>query len=111
MAGAVPQLTAEPELPVGLRLERVDLAVAEVADEEISAEAAEVCRREREPPRRVQQAVLSHAGDQVAGRVEGVDEAEALPGDLVFCILVLLRERDEDPRADRLDPERRVAGG
>src|SRR5207249_97397 len=34
---------------------------------------------------------------------------EALSGDFVMRSLVLLRVRDEDARADRLDPERRVA--
>src|SRR5262245_63861936 len=91
---------AVPELTVG-----VDPPVAEVADEEIAAEAAEAHGCPREAPRGVQLPVLCHAAQQVPRQVVDVDEPETLTGDLVRCLLVLLRVGDEDPGADRLDTE------
>src|SRR5207248_7121366 len=41
------------EVAVRLLRERVDLAVAEVADQEVAAQASPSCRRERDPPRSV----------------------------------------------------------
>ena len=66
------------EASVRHRLVGVDRPVAEVADEQVAAEAPEVGRRQRKPPRRVQPAALGHAGEQRAVRVVLVDEAEAL---------------------------------
>src|SRR6266702_2372655 len=103
------QLSAVLEVPVCQLLVRVDLPVTEVSDEEIAAEASEVRPSEGESPWRVQLTVLRYTHEQIAGRVIGVDEAKALSGDFVMRSLVLLRVRDEDARADRLDPERRVA--
>src|SRR5207244_8960925 len=104
------QLPTRLELPGRLPLEGRDLAVAEVADEEIAAEAAEARRSEREAPRRVQLPVGRHPAEQRAARVELVDEAETLAGDVVVAVGVLLRIGHEDVAADVLDPERRVAG-
>src|SRR6478609_5012827 len=95
----------------GCFLVGVDLAVAEVPDEQIAGIAAERGRRCRETPGRVELAVLRSSCQQVAGEIVGVDEAAAFAGDLVMLLGVLLRVRDEDARADRLDPERRVAVG
>src|SRR5207247_1111385 len=78
------------------------------ADEEIAAEAPEARRSHRQPPRGVQLPALSDAREQAAGRVELVDEAEALARDLVLGIRVLLRIRHEDAAADILDAERGV---
>src|SRR5205809_6315931 len=94
------------ELGVG-----VDLAVAEVPDEEVAAERAEARGREGDPPRGVELAVLRDAREQRTARVEDVDEAEALTVLLVVARLLSLRERHEDPVADGLDAERRVAVG
>src|SRR5262249_30836590 len=49
-----PDLALVRPLPGGLRLVRADAAVPEVADEEVAAVRAEVRRRHREAPRRVQ---------------------------------------------------------
>ena len=86
-------------------------AVAEVPDEEIAAEDAEVGRGEREPPRRVQRRILLAAVDDTRDEL-------AVGGELVHVGLaghrhvvllrgVLLRVRHEDVSAERLDPERR----
>jgi hypothetical protein len=69
----------------------IDLAVAEVADEDVARETPERRRREREPPRRVELALLRDTCDEVAGEVVRVDEAATLPGDLVSCVSVLFR--------------------
>src|SRR5207245_5538263 len=58
--------------PVRQLLERVDMPVAEVADQEIAAEGAEGCGGHREAPWGVQLAMLRDACEQVPVRVEGV---------------------------------------
>ena len=58
------------------RVEGVDLAVTEVADEQQVAEAAEARGRERHAPRRVEGAVRDQALQEEAVGVEHVDDAE-----------------------------------
>src|SRR4029079_11752209 len=82
-----PQLAVR--LPAAFRIlaERRDLAVPEVADQQVAAEAAEALgRRLCDAPRCVQLAMLTDPGEQLPARVERVDEALALPGDFVFGI-------------------------
>src|SRR6266516_5722739 len=87
---ARPELTDELERPVQLRLERADLPVAEVPDEQVAAEAAEAGRRHRKAPWRVQLAVRRDPGEQCAARVELVDEAQALASDVILPVGFLL---------------------
>ena len=89
----------------------VDLPVAEVADKQVSAEAAEVRRSHGQPPRCVQLAMLRDTGDQHSSRVVDVDEPESLPGNLVLGVFILFPVGHENSRADRLNPERRVTRG
>src|SRR6266571_7757252 len=77
------QLASVFELPVWQLFVGVDLPVAEVADEEIAAEAAEVRRGKRKPPRRVELSVLRDTGEQIAVHVVDVHEPTPLSGDLV----------------------------
>src|SRR5439155_14665269 len=51
LVAARPQLADELEAAVQLRLERTDLPIAEVADEQVAAEAAEVPGRHGDAPR------------------------------------------------------------
>src|SRR5256886_7076793 len=104
-----PKRPDELERPVGQLLVRVHVAVAEVAHEQVAAEPSETRGGEREAPRCIQLAVLRYADEQIPIGVEGVNEAEALAVDFVLRSRTLLRERHEDSRTDRLDPERSVA--
>ena len=61
-----PERTDTLVAPVRLRLVGVDLAVAEVADEEIAAEGAEVRRSPSQAPRRVQLATGRDAPEKVS---------------------------------------------
>src|SRR5439155_20299362 len=79
---------------------RVGPSVAEIADEQIAAEASERARGPGETPRRVQQSPSCDPCLEVSGEVVGVDEAQALTGQLVLGGRILLRIRDEDVRAD-----------
>src|SRR4029077_16573223 len=88
----------------------VDRPVAEVADEQVAAEAAEVAWRHRQPPRSVQLATRGDARDEGPVCRELVDEAEALSGHLVMAS-ALLRVGDEQVAADVLDPERPIPRG
>src|SRR6266545_358853 len=99
------------EGPVRASRVGVDLPVAEVAHEEVAAKPAEARRRERQPPRRVQLTTAGDAPEEGAARVEPVDEAQALPGDLVLCLGILLGVGQEDLSTDVLDSERREPVG
>src|SRR5437879_8596380 len=59
---------AGPREPVS-----VDPPVAEVADEEVAAEAPEAARREGDAPRRVQRPLVGDAGQQPAAEIELID--------------------------------------
>src|SRR5207253_542719 len=80
----------------------VDPPVAEVAYEQIATEGAEVRRRERQSPRRIEGALGGDARHEVPAGVEHVDEPAPGPGDVVHSGVVLPRVRDED-RADDAD--------
>ncbi len=92
-------------------VEGVNAAVAEVADEQVVAEAPEVDGCQGQPPGRVELALGSDAADQVTGGVEGVHEAVTLARHIVVPVRVLQRVGHVDGAAEVLDPERRVACG
>src|SRR4030095_16278211 len=93
-------------------VERVDPAVAEVADQQIAAELAEVRRRHGKAPRGIQLALRGDAAVEGPVSAEHAYVAKAFARQLLVRLgRVLLRVRDEDLTADGLDPERRVPGG
>ena len=65
------------EVTVPHLLVRIDLPVAEVADEQVAAEAAERVRGEGEPPRSVELPVLGDATQELPVEVVGVDDPES----------------------------------
>src|SRR5262252_8879004 len=81
LAIGLPQL-AGPS--AGVRVVDVDVTVAEVSNEQITAELAEVRRREGEPPRRVELAAAHQATNQSAVVGEHVDVAVSLSGHVVM---------------------------
>src|SRR2546426_7608762 len=102
----------ELALPVAFRgVEGVDAAVAEVADEQVAAEEAEVARREGEPPRRVELALGRDPSEQVAGGIERIHESMPLARDIVVSGRVLQRVGHVNGAADVPDAEGCVAGG
>jgi hypothetical protein len=58
-----------------------------------------------DPPGCVQQSPASDPGEQLPAAVEGIDETEAPPGDVVHALGVVLGVADADAAADRLDAE------
>src|SRR5438309_9484906 len=106
----VPQHTLEREVAVWPLLVGVDSAVAKVADKQVAPEAPEVLGCHRETPRCIQRPVTCDARERMTRGGVRIDEPEALPMELVPR-WPLLRVRDEDPAAERLDPKRRVARG
>ena len=81
----------------GGRVVGVDVAVAEVADEQVAAEPAEAARRQRQAPRRVERAPGDQPPDERAVIGEHVHEPVAPPGDVVVQRGVLLGERHVQP--------------
>src|SRR5207249_222419 len=92
-------------------IEGVDVAVAEVSNEQVITEEPEVGRRERQPPRRVEPPLRGDPAEQVASRIESVHEAMALAGHIVLLVRVLQRVSHVDDTAQVPDPKWRVARG
>src|SRR5579862_4379297 len=113
-AVAVAQLSLVHPLAAAAILIRGDAAVAEVADQQVTAEHAEAGGRcHRKPPRCVRRRVRPSTGldasdklpvDRVLVHVPG-----PTAGDIVVLLRVLLRVGHEDVVRDRLDAERREA--
>ena len=88
----------------------VDCAVAEIADQQVAGELAEILRRDRQSPRRVERPVGGDTGDQFAAERELVDVTVARAGHVVVLELVLLGVGHEQMAVQHLRVERRVAG-
>ena len=88
----------------------IDFAVAEVADEDVAAEAAKGEGRPHDSPGRIQLAAGGEAPEQMTIRVEDVDKAVARAGDVVMFLRVLLGIGHEQVAIDVLYAEWRVAG-
>src|SRR5262249_17279292 len=105
------QLTLVHPLAVAALLVGADAPIAEVPDQEVAAVGAEVRRRHRESPGRVQRRVRGplrrDPSDELAVRRELVDLPETAARDAVLLLLVLLRVGDEEVAVQRLDVERR----
>ena len=99
-----------PRNCAGLQVERVDLAVAEVADEQGVAELPEVVRGDGDPVRRVEQPLRGEPRDELAAQGELVDEAVAHARDVVVPGVVLLGVGDEQRAVDVLEAERGEPG-
>src|SRR4029077_21250686 len=88
----------------------IDVAIAEVADQDVAAKGAEGRRRERDRPGGVEPASADEPLQQVAVRCEDVDEAVAGPRVVVVLAGALLGEGNVELAADVVDPERREPG-
>src|SRR6266496_1977867 len=73
------------QVRAGVRVVGVDVAIAEVADEQRSAEPAEVVRGQGEPPWRVQRAPGDQPADERAVVGEDVHESVARAGHVIFA--------------------------
>src|SRR5207302_10931173 len=82
----------------------IDLAAAEVADQDVAAKSAESRWGQRHCPRRVELAPAREPLQSHAIRGELVDEPIAWPGGIVMLERVLLRERHEQIAADVSSP-------
>src|SRR3954454_17668018 len=84
-------------------LDDVDLAVAEVADQEVAGDPSPAHRRHRESPRRVERAPSGHARDQATVRGVLVDGPEPLTDRIAAGRRVDLGVRDVYVITERLD--------
>src|SRR4029077_18322633 len=87
----------------------VDVAVPEVAHEQISAELAETGRRQSQAPRRVERTPVDKPADERAAIAEHIHEPVALPGDIIVPRGVLLLERHIQLAVDLGDAKRPIA--
>src|SRR6266436_4125321 len=90
-------------------VEYVDLAVTEVADEDVAAESAEGIRRTRDTPRRIERPATDQPPQQMAVGIEHIDKAVTLACHVVVLVSVLLCISDEEIAIDVRDAEGRVA--
>src|SRR4051794_39593218 len=97
---------AGPGVLVGM-----DLAVAKVANKQVTTEAPEIVGRHGHAPRGVELAARRDTAQEVAARRIRVDIAKVRPRLLFAGAAFLLGVRDEDRVADRLDVERRELRG
>src|SRR5580692_1146042 len=81
-------------------VEYVDPAVAEVADQNVTAESAEGIRHTRDAPRRIERPAADQASQQMAISIEHVDKAVALAWHVVVLLRVLHRVRHEEIATD-----------
>ena len=93
------------------RRERVDRAVAEIADQQRAAKLAEAVRRDGDSPRRIQHAARRDAANQPAVGIEHTHIAETGTVYLFIAVLGLLGVRHVDVAIDRLNAERREFDG
>lgn len=99
-----------PEKSAGADVVTVDLAVAEIADEQGARQVSELpVRRKRQAPGRVERAARGEALDEVAVCIKDADETVAWTRDIVVRVTVLLGVGDVDETVDVPDPEKRVA--
>ena len=92
VAVAVGQGTDEE---VSVRVEGVDLAVAEISDQQVVGESAKPGGRYVESPRRVEDPAGSDALNEGPVGVELIDKAVARPGNVIVLSGVLRRIADE----------------
>src|ERR1700738_304638 len=91
----------------GAPVVRVDVAGAEVPDQEVAGELTEIVRGNRESPGGVQLPVPDQPFQQLAFGAEDIYEAIARPAEVVMLVRLLLGISDVDPVPDALDAERR----
>src|SRR5713101_2630765 len=78
-------------------VERVDASIAEIPNQQLVAKLAEVYRRQRQAPRRVQRSVRSKATNHVSFGVEYVYVSISRTG-LIVVLVRHLRKRKGDPQ-------------
>src|SRR5262249_15496842 len=100
-----------PQRGAGGRVEDVDVAVAEVADEQVITEVAELGRGDGFAPGRVQQPAGREPLEQHAVGVVYVHETVPHAGNVVALGGVLLRVGDEKLAGEVFDVERGEARG
>jgi hypothetical protein len=91
-------------------VEDIDSTIAEVANENLAAEAAERKRCARDTPWRVERPSACKATQQVAVGIEYVDESTTAACIVVVLLFVLLCVGDEKVAIDVRDTKRGIAG-
>src|ERR1700726_4105948 len=93
-------------MPSGV-IEGVDVAVTEVADQDVAAESAEGRGGRGPRPGGVHPPLAEEPLEEAAVGIEDVDESVARAGEVVMLVRLLLGEGDKELAADVVDPERR----
>src|SRR6266550_1544934 len=103
---ALQQLAGALEAP---EVEGVDVAIAKVPDEQVTAELPEIARGDSQPPGGVQPPARCHATEQIALSIERIHEPMPYARDIVVLVGVLKRVGDVNRPTEIADPERRIA--
>src|SRR5580700_3506335 len=87
-------------------IEDVDMAIAEIADQDHSTEAAEGEGRPRDAPRRIERPTAGEAAQQMPVGIEHIDEAVPRSRHVIVFLSVLFRVGDEQLTVDFFDVKR-----
>src|SRR5438093_13442124 len=83
----------------------MNAAIPEVADKQVAGESSKISRRQHQSPRRVEFPRGSNSTDQIARRVERIDETIAWTGHVVMFIFILEGVSHVNCAADLLNSE------
>ena len=96
---------------VGLRVEYINGAVAEIPNQEVIGELTEADRRDRESPRRIEVATRRDSVQQLPVHAELIDIAVARSRHIILILCVLFGKRNEYIATQNLYAERRKSLG
>ena len=108
VAFLVGELTQEG---AGIGIECVDVAIAEIADQQIMAELAKRTACESQAPRRVQLTVCYQPLDEMAVGIEDIDDPMAGTRDVTILLCILFGIRDVEFATEILNVKRRIPPG
>lgn len=87
-------------------IERIDVTIAEVTDQQVIAELAKVSRCQGQTPGRVEATACNEATNQIPTGVEDIDKPITRTRYIVVLGSIPLRKRDVEVASDVLDAER-----
>src|SRR5207248_4601532 len=108
MAKLVGEVT---EKGTGIGVERIDVSIAEISDQQVMTEHAKGTTCESQAPWRVQLSLCYQSLDEMAIGIEDIDEPMAQTRDITILLCILFGIRDIELAADGIDAKRRVSFG
>ncbi len=99
------------EKGTGIGIERIDVSIAEISDQQVMTEYAKGTTCKSQAPWRVQLPLCYQPLDEMAIGIEDIDEPTAQTRDITILLCILFGIRDIELAADSIDAKRRVSCG